>query len=150
MIRRATTSDLAQIHALNIEYALESMPEAFINNRDICLVAEDAGKIVGYIWAGLMARNTFAYVCGFVVRPDYSKSGTGQKLALELLRIARMKGVQSFVAAVRQNEYHDACAVTALKCGTSAAKETCTLLMGNTAHMAASLKELESGWRLRA
>jgi N-acetylglutamate synthase-like GNAT family acetyltransferase len=143
MIRRANPSDIPAIHSLNRAYALEQMPEEFLNSRDICLVAETGGKVAGYIWAGLMARNTFAYVAGFAVDPTLSKQGIGERLAKELLRVARMKGVKSFVATIKQDKYHDQCAVNCLKAGAGAAPESCTFITGNTDRMVKNLKDLE-------
>ena len=143
MIRRATQEDLSQIHGLCLKYGLESMRPEFINSRDICLVADIGGKIGGYIWAGLMARNTFAYVCGFTVDPQYSKQRVGENLAKELLRVARMKGVRSFVATIKQDKYHDQCAVNCLKAGAGAAPESCTLITGDLGLMVKNLRELQ-------
>lgn len=143
MIRRATPSDLPSLHVLTTKYGLESVSDDFVNTRDICLVFEEDSRIKGYIWAGLMARNTFAYVCGFVVDPQFAKQRIGERLAKELLRVARMKGVKSFVATIKQDKHHDKCAVNCLKAGAGAAPESCTLITGNLAHMAKSLQELQ-------
>lgn len=147
MIRRATDQDLPGINRLTHRYRLEPVRSEFINNRDICLVADVGGQIRGYIWAGLMARNTFAYVCGFAVDPEFTGSGIGTQLSRELLRVARMKGVKSFVATVENGPFHDACAVNALKCGAGAADKEHTLLVGDLAHMTESIKELEDDER---
>lgn len=148
MIRRAVAADLPAIQSLCGMYkAYESMPKEYINGRDLCLVYEEAGEIVGYIWAGLMARSTVAYVGGFVVHPTHSHKGIGAKLARNLLGVARGRGVKSFVAMIKQDDHHDKSAVACLRTGAGAEPLPCTFIRGNLSFMHSQLKELEHGRR---
>lgn len=138
--------DLTQIHDLCRMYkAYESMPNEYINSRDLCLVYEEGDQILGYIWAGLMARNTVAYVGGFVVHPEHSHRGIGAKLARRLLEIGRGRGVKSFVATIKHDEHHDKSAVACLRTGAGADPLPCTFIRGNLDFMHSQLKELENG-----
>lgn len=115
IVRLAKPKDLKAINELLSDYDLHPLDPATINHRDISVIAEDKGKVVGFIWAGLMKKNTLAYVDSYCVAKDLHKSGVGRKLAVKAYEEAAKRGVKKFFGIIKLDEYHDASAVNALK-----------------------------------
>jgi N-acetylglutamate synthase-like GNAT family acetyltransferase len=131
IIRKARKSDLPGITALTSYYGMASPTEAFINSRDISLVAcEDSGKIVGFVWCGLMAKNKLGCVDFFVIDPTYSGQKVGEKMGIELKRLIKAAGGSIMVAMITQQEHHDKSLVNAIKMGMTPTKETYTVVVG--------------------
>jgi N-acetylglutamate synthase-like GNAT family acetyltransferase len=142
MIRRAKRTDLAKINSLLNTYGLQTIDLTYINHRDVCLVAEVDGNIVGFVWAGLMRQNKAAYLDYFTVSKDHAKQGIGQALAAATLKHFARIGVERAFGVIERDEFHDRSAVNALKMGMFAQERPYTYVYGFVNH---SAKELGLG-----
>jgi N-acetylglutamate synthase-like GNAT family acetyltransferase len=142
MIRRAKRADLAQINQLLNTYGLSTIDRSFVNHRDVALVAEIDGKVVGFVWAGLMRQNKTAYIDYFTVSKELSKQGVGHTLARETLTLFNKLGVERAFGVIERDEFHDKSAFNALKMGMYAQERPYTYVYGFIPH---SCKELRIG-----
>jgi Acetyltransferases len=72
-------------------------------NPETCLVAEDAGRLVGTVLGGSDGRRGYLY--HLAVHPDYQKQGLGKRLAQASLDALRAQGIEKchiFVLADNQ------------------------------------------------
>ncbi len=65
---------------------------------DLCLLVEDAGRIVGSILGAFDGRN--GSIHRLIVASDYQQKGLGKMLVLELEKLLKAKGVKKFTAQV--------------------------------------------------
>lgn len=135
-IRRAKRADLANINTLLSTYGLQTIDNSYINHRDICLVAEAEGEIVGLVWAGLMRSNKYAYVDYFTVRADLAHKGVGNALARECLAKMHKLGVERAFGMIKQDKWHDKSAFNALKMGMYSDEAPFTYVYGSVEHSA--------------
>lgn len=141
LIRPTLKSDFLPINTLLASYGHAPARLEAINNKDIGLVAiSSEGEVVGHIWVGLMARNTFGYIDNFVVDRRYSGQGVGQALAQKALDLAKRRGVREAFGVIMRGEHHNKSALNALKMAMGAHPESYTYVCGQIDHM---LKELE-------
>lgn len=100
LIRRVTPYDYEDVYVLNIalgyEYPKEGLKERIKyildNTRDIILVAEINGEVVGYIHAApyeTMYFEPMMDILGFVVKEEKRSAGVGHKLITELENIVK-------------------------------------------------------------
>lgn len=116
VIRRAKKEDLPQIDALMNLYGLMTISPEHINKRDVSLVAETQDKlIIGFLWMGVMAKNTLGYIDKVTVHRDYNKQGISQKLFKALTPWVKRLGIQQILGFIRQDEFHNQSVVNALK-----------------------------------
>lgn len=141
-IRRARPKDLPGIQALMGAYDKFQVESCHINHRDIALVAEHEHTIVGFVWVGLMAKNTMGRVDKFAVRPEYSRRGVGEALGRELLCEAKKRGVKYLSASIRHDQYHNASCANALKIGMQGDTAAYTAVFANVDHSISELKAL--------
>lgn len=114
-IRRPLKKDIADINLLLDRYELATITEAQLNSRDISLVVDDCETIVGFIWVGLMSKNTLGYVDHYCIDEAYGGKGLGHKLAIKALKVAKKKGVRRVSGIIRPTQWHDKSAINALK-----------------------------------
>lgn len=141
-VKRARKEDFNAIHALLGQYGKMSITPEHLQGRDIALQARDAeGKVVGFVWAGLMANDTVAYVDKVSVAPECAKKQVSQALYKRLFEIALKRGVRQAFGIIRHDAYHDRAAMNALKMAFGADKEPYTYVSGDLMQMHADLKE---------
>lgn len=103
LIRRVTPGDFEDIFVLNLgmgyTYPKENLRERIQyiqdNTKDIILVAEIKGEVVGYIHASpyeLMYFDSLMNILGFVVKEEKRGTGIGHELITKLEKIAKENG----------------------------------------------------------
>lgn len=119
IISRCHKSDLPAIQYLMELYGNKCIVEAnHINKKDIALQARlESGELIGFIWCGLMANNTIAYVDKVTVDPAHTGNGVIHNLYKELFKIAYSKGVKQVFGIIRHDAYHLKSAKAALRMG---------------------------------
>lgn len=106
---------------------------------DISVVALDGAKVVGFIWAGLMANKKLAYIDMFTVDPEYASKGVGRELGNQLVKIAKGKRVDGIFAIISQNAYHDKSISSSFHIGLQPLPTPFTFVAGSVNKMAEKL-----------
>jgi ribosomal protein S18 acetylase RimI-like enzyme len=92
--KRPTRLDLKQI-----------VPEELKRREDASYVAEIKGKVVGfmisYITYGTFGADRCAWIARFGVNPKWMGQGIGKRLAEEILKVYKDKGVTEIFTSVR-------------------------------------------------
>lgn len=141
-ISRATKADINAISYLMQESGKMSVSEDLFNNRDIALQArEDSGELIGFLWCGLMAKNSIGYLDKLAV----SKKGN-HKLARKMLGLAMKdelvkRKVRSVFGLIMHDQYHDRAAINALQWAFGAHSAPYTYVEADVQN---SIKELEA------
>lgn len=146
-ISRATKQDLPAIQELMKLYSDKEIEvtEHHLNKKDIALqVRDDSGKLVAFAWAGLMAANTLVYIDKVVCDPNHAKQGVIKKLYLELFRLAVKRGAKEGFGIIRQDKYHDAACINALKMAFGADQVGYTYVSGNSNRILSELSKVEA------
>ena len=144
-LNEAKLTDLGAIKELTHIYGKDPVTEAHFNHRDIAIQArEEEGRLVGFIWAGLMAKNTIAYVGDLFVHPDVKNRKVGFKLCAMMLCKLLEKGVQTSIGFIEQNQYHDRSAINCLKTSMGSTGIPCTMLYSDRERALKTLEELKS------
>lgn len=105
-IRNAKSEDIEQINVLLKESNLcRIYPEQL---SDICLVADDKGLVVGFIWAMVSAGNKIAYVDHFAIRRSHR--GLGPKLVMAIMNLGKDLGIEDVISYVRDDGLMDSLA----------------------------------------
>jgi N-acetylglutamate synthase-like GNAT family acetyltransferase len=144
LVRRAKRSDLPQISALQAQYGKMSVGPELINHRDIAIVAEDMGRIVGFVYCGLMAQNTLGYVDKIVVDRDCAHKRVCQSIYKELGRLLVRMNVKTVFGIVKHDEFHDRAIMNALRMAMKGDAVPYTYIFTDVAHAAAELQALEN------
>lgn len=141
-ISNATKQDIPAIQYLLASYGSKLVLDpACINKRDIALQARDeSGKLVGFLWVGLMAKNTLGYMDKFCVDKDSSRKGVGKSLALAMKDQLVKRRVKTVFGIIRQDQYHDQSAMNALRMAIGGDPLPFTYVVADVAH---AVKELE-------
>lgn len=103
MIRPAALPDLPGIQKLFSFYEFSPIGEEILD--DCAFVVEIEREILGFIWAGLMARGTVAYVDHFLIHPSLSRSGTGRNLCKTMVEELHARGCKIVLAHVLQDRF---------------------------------------------
>jgi len=114
-----------------------------VNDNDISLVATDGNKVVGFLWVGLMANNTMAYIDRFIVHQDYRGRGIGNKLGTAAFKQAAKKNVEEFHGFIKNDSFYEASAVNALRLGLGGDNKPYTHVRGHLSFIASELAILE-------
>lgn len=81
------------------------VPEELKRREDASYVAEIKGKVVGfmisYITYGTFGADRCAWIARFGVNPKWMGQGIGKKLAEEILKVYKDKGVTEIFTSVR-------------------------------------------------
>lgn len=139
-IVRARHQHLEAINALLRTYGLGSIDKTYLNSRDIGLCACYKGKVIGFIWLGLMRQNKSCYLDFFTIDPTFTHKGVSRDLALEALKLGNRLGVEHWFGIVERDDSHDKVAMDALKIAMFAKNKPCTYMYGYTEHMIRELK----------
>jgi len=144
IIRRAISSDLAAIQQLLKEHSGHPIGPEHLNKRDIALVARGTdGSLAGFIWCGLMAKNTTGYIACFCVHPDWRGKGVGAALGKRVMQEAARQGATYVFGAIREGASHDASAVNALKIGMASDPVPCTYVYASVPKALHEIASLE-------
>jgi predicted N-acetyltransferase YhbS len=103
IIRNVLPEDYEDISELNMELGYSYPKEKvkarieyiLMNTRDIILVAEVEGKVIGFIHASpyeLLFNDSLMNLLGFVVKQEHRGTGVGHRLITELESIAKKSG----------------------------------------------------------
>jgi N-acetylglutamate synthase-like GNAT family acetyltransferase len=115
-ISRASKQDLPAIKELLHQYAKFTVEAYHLTKRDLAFMARlESGELVGFMWVGLMANNKIAYVDKVTIHPKFHKQGILQKLYAEAFKQAFMRGVEFAEGYIRQDQFHEASGVQALR-----------------------------------
>lgn len=120
---RIEASNYSQINEINelIQLNHDSLltEDYLISDDSIALsLVDEFDKVVGFIWAGLMANRTVAYLDYFVIHPEYRKTKYSLLLVAELTKRLIDGGVQRAISHVEeQNEYAMASAIRQFQFG---------------------------------
>lgn len=132
---------ISQINKLLHNDALYPITPNHLSDKDLWVIKRDGKKVVGFVWAGLMANGTVAYVDKFVVHPEYRGKGVGQKLTDTLFALAQARGVKECHAFIKQGRSHDASAINSLKMAMGADQVPYTYISGQIQYMQETLAE---------
>lgn len=144
-VKKAKRVDFGAVHHLVSRFNKMSITPDHFNNRDIALIARnESGACIGFIWAGLMCNGTQIYVDKFAVDPACKGQGVGRLLAQALLDEAVKRGIRVAIAAIKQDQYHDASAINALRLGMASDGATYTFVHASVDHSVAELRALEA------
>lgn len=140
-ITKATKADLPAIQDLMSKYDNKCKIEAYhLNNKDLNRqVRTEDGTLVGFAWIGLMAGKKVAYADKLVVHPDFHHRGIPGMMFKELITEGLRLGVEEMFGIIRQDEYHDASAVSTLKVAVGADLLPYTYVRASLKHMAKEL-----------
>lgn len=141
IVTRCKSADYPAIkHLLSLYDKKMDITRSHLNKRDIALqVRLPTGEIIGFVWCGLMANKTIAYVDKAVVHPAYHHKGVLNKLYLELLSKAYEVGVKDVFAVIKHDEYHDASAVNCLRMAVGADSDSYTYVTNTLDKMKSEL-----------
>lgn len=141
-ISKCTQQDLPAVQELLRYYGNKCLVnESHINRRDISLQARlEDGKLVGFVFCGLMANKTQAYIDKATIHPDHHKQGILNLLYKELFKICYKLGVKEAFGIIRHDDYHNASCINALKMGFGADALSYTYVMAQLEHMKSELK----------
>lgn len=142
LIVRPKIQDLPGIQTLALNRGNMSVGQEHLNRRDIALVAKDASKIVGFLWIGLMAGNSMAYIDKFTVAQNYAGRGVGHALASAALMACKKRGVTEVHGFIRQDASHAASSMNALKMALGADSHPYTYVRGQINFIEAELASL--------
>ncbi len=97
---------------------------------------------MGFLWLGMMAKNTMCYLDKFTVHPDYTGRGVGNQLAHFAIQAAHKVGCRKTFGVIKQDKYHDKSAMNALKVAIGATEGSYTFVCADIDMMISELKEL--------
>lgn len=141
LISRCKLVDLGSIKDLLSMYGKKvEITSNHINKRDIALQARlETGELVGFVWGGMLANKTIGYLDKVVIHPDHHHKGILNLLYKELFKQAYQAGVREMFGIIRQDEYHDASAVQALRMAVGADAVSYTYTVANLDKMKSTL-----------
>jgi len=107
VFRSVQARDLPAIYEIEKTSFREPYPPSFIDtlahlNPETFLVAEENGRIVGYVVATLQ-EESLGHIISIAVSPDRRRRGVGSALALRILEALRKSGVESVRLEVRRS-----------------------------------------------
>ncbi len=81
----------------------------FVDNQDLCLVAEFNGRTVGFVLGGILKRSGSSWATGYflwiAVAKRYQKKGVARKLYRELERRLRERGARNVICEVETRNF---------------------------------------------
>lgn len=99
-LRRVKSEELNAVNKLLAQHGINPIGSEFLNKRDISIGAYDGDKLVGFIWAGLMASDTVAYIDVFTIDPAYANKQLGEKLGNKLRHVVEKKKVNRIFGVI--------------------------------------------------
>lgn len=116
-VRRAKAKDLAKIAELCTSCGFNAPKDNVINSQDIAIVAEVDNKVIGFVWCGLMAKNSIGLVDFFIIHPEHRGQKVGESLGQQLIKICELKKVNIMMATIKQDQFHDFSLANGVKIG---------------------------------
>ena len=145
-VRLAHKQDYPAIVSLLNQYGKFTLTQRHINHRDISIVSySPTGECNGFLWVGLMAGNTVGYIDKFCIGREYAGERLGKRMALIGIQECLKRGVREVMGIIRQDEYHDKCAMSALKAAIGADELPYTFVRADLNYMVSELKALTQG-----
>lgn len=119
IITRCRKSDLPAIQYLMHKYGDKMVvTEDHLNKKDIALQSRlPSGELIGFIWCGMLANNTVAYMDKVAVDPDYSSKGVINELYKEGFKMAYKRGARTVLGFIRHDDHHLKSCKAALRMG---------------------------------
>lgn len=139
IITESRPDHLVQINILLNHGGIPVITPEYLNSDSLALSAFDGDNLIGFLWVGLMASNTVAYIDKFCIHPDYSKKKIGNKLAKEMIKKCKQSGVRECFGVIGHHKYHEKSAMNALKVAMSGHPHNYTYVEGNINYMASEL-----------
>jgi len=107
VFRSVQARDLPAIYEIEKTSFKEPYPPSFIDtlahlNPETFLVAEENGRIVGYIVATLQGES-LGHIISIAVSPNRRRRGVGSALALRILEVLKKLGAKSVRLEVRRS-----------------------------------------------
>lgn len=144
-IKRARPSHLNGINTLLERNGLLPITIDKIYKDSVAIVACMGESVVGFIWLGLMARQTMAYIDHFVVHEDFSGYGVGHALATKAHKAIQSKKTDYIFGVIRlENPSYTKSSINALKMAFGSDGYTYTYIFSTLSKIN---KELENGRR---
>lgn len=145
-VRLAHRQDFDAIVSLLNEYGKFTITPRHINHRDISIIAySPEGQCIGFLWAGLMAGNTVAYIDKFCVKKEFNGNRLGKRMAIRAMQEGVKRGVREVFGIIRQDDYHDKSAMNALKSAIGADTLPYTFVRADLNYMVSEMKTLTQG-----
>jgi len=104
MIRRAMESDFEQILTVSKTVGLKKPKREML--QDVFLVEEQDGRVVGYVWAGVVESRVMAYADYLTVLPE--ARGASYRLSKALIHELQAMGVSQITCEVRLEQSPEA------------------------------------------
>lgn len=106
-VRAVQARDLSAIYELEKMSFRDPYPPSFIDtlahlNPETFLVAEENGRIVGYVVAMFQGEN-LGHIISIAVSPNRRRRGVGSALTLKLLEVLKRLGAESVRLEVRRS-----------------------------------------------
>ena len=105
LIRESTPEDIVSILELEREnfpdpWSVSSITETLNQAHNLCLTAEDTGKVIGYLFVKVLDE---AEVLAIAVKKQMHRKGIGRQLMDELVSFCLEKGVSRIILEVRES-----------------------------------------------
>jgi len=96
IVRKAEEKDLSEVYNIELSSFDQPYPPQLLYlyyhlSGDLFLVAENAGRVVGYV-IGIMGKDKAAHVISLAVHPDFRRRGIGKELLQKLLEALLERG----------------------------------------------------------
>jgi len=105
-ISRATKSDIPAIEHLLAPSGKFLFSKRAINKVDLAYqVRNEEGRLVGFIWCGLMAGKSVGYIDHFCIAPDYAKQGIAQGLWDHLYKEVKARGIKYLLGNTANDDH---------------------------------------------
>lgn len=106
VIRRATKEDIEGLYALeqdtfSVPWSREAITQEFSNDVATYLVAEEAGKIIGYV--GVWCVLDEGQITNVAVHKSYRRCGIGRALITNLIELGKVRQLLSLLLEVRRS-----------------------------------------------
>lgn len=141
-VSKAKLGDLPGIRQLMLSHGKFTVDAGHLHYKDLSLVASIDGKIIGFLWLGLMAKGTLAYIDKFCVDPEYAHHKIGSLLAQEAFKHCLQRGVKECFGVICQDEHHEKSALNALRFALGSIPHSYTLVSGNLLQMKQEIESL--------
>lgn len=136
---RAQESNIPAINELLLKTGQKPLLTPDHLKYDISVVALNKFGVAGFIWCGVMANKKVGYIDMFTVDPDMGGQGIGRALGHQLIRIAKQKGIQTILASIARDEFHDRSLSSAMYIGLEPFQTPFTFVVGDVNQMSEKL-----------
>lgn len=103
---RATKKHYQEIVLLHEADKKVPPPASAINSRDLSFVAIAEGRLVGFVWVGLMAEGTIGYFAYFLVSAQFRNLGISNLLVGKAIAVCSKIGVKEVIGVIDNDQWH--------------------------------------------